>query len=194
MPVKWIWTRRIPPTKRVLLVESGPRDVTQTLLPRLRQAFGQEVAVDLLTCLPTDPPNLQRDGSPEGRVWRVIDYSDDASRWGLMRRIRAERHAVVAILCAGVGIMVPWRWAALLLLPAKFLIANENGDFFWLDRAHASHLARLLLNRAGLEGDSAARTLAGLVVFPFSLAYLLAYAFYVHVVRLGRIALGLHRK
>ena len=164
------------------------------MLPKLRQAFWQETPIDLLTCLANQPAGLDADGDLGSRVWWVTDYLDDTARWRLLKQIRAEHHSVVAILCAGVGIMAPWRRAALLLLPAKFLVVNEHGDFFWLDRAHAGHLARLLLNRAGLEGDSAARTLAGLLIFPFTLAYLLAYASYVHLVRLGRMALGLHRR
>ena len=192
--MKWVFSRRVPPITRILLIESGPRSAAEAVLPRLRQAFGQDAPIDLLTCLADDPVDLHAAGNRGGQVWRVIDYPADAARWRLLKEIRAARHSVVAVLCAGVGIMAPWRRAALLLLPAKFLAVNEHGDFFWLDYAHAGHLTRLLLNRAGLEGDSAARTLAGLLIFPFTLAYLLAYAFYVHVVRLGRIALGLHRR
>lgn len=163
-------------------------------MPKLRQAFGPETPIDLLTCVPNEPVGLRADDNPDSRVWRATDYLDDSARWRLLKQIRAERHSVVAILCAGVGIMAPWRRAVLLLLPAKFLVVNEHGDFFWLDRAHAGNLARLLLNRAGLEGDSAARTLGGLLIFPFTLAYLLAYASYVHLVRLGRMALGFDRR
>ena len=192
--MKWVLSRRVPPITRILLVESGPRSAADAVLPRLRLSFGPQTPVDLLTCLANDPAGLSAKGAPESRVWRVTEYLDDAARWRLLKEIRAERHSVVAIVCAGVGIMAPWRRAALMLLPAKFLVVNEHGDFFWLDRAHADHLVQLLLKRAGLEGDSAARTLAGLLAFPFALAYLLAYAAYVHVVRLGRMALGMHRR
>ena len=95
---------------------------------------------------------------------------------------------------AGDAIMAPWRWAALAALPAKFLIVNENADFFWLDRGHAGPLTQFLQRRSGLGDASALRTLWRIAAFPFVLAFLLGYAVYVHLIRGARLALGLKHR
>lgn len=182
--VKGFLTRRVPPLTRILLIESGPRDLSQRLIPRLRAAFGGDMEIDLLSCLPDDPPGL----SAEAMVWRTLDASGSAGRWALLRMLRRARHPAAAMLCAGDAVMRPWRFALLAVLPAKFLIVNENADFFWLDRGNCGVASRLLLERMGLRGPFAARTLVRLAVFPFTLAYLLAFAVRVHIVRALRLA------
>ena len=92
------------------------------------------------------------------------------------------------------GIMGPWRWATLALLPAKFLIVNEHADFFWLDRGHLQPLTQFIQHRSGLGDDSVLRTLWRIAAFPFVLLYLLLYAGYVHAMRAIRMALGLKHK
>lgn len=193
--MRWVLSRRVPPPTRILLVESGPRTIAEGVIPRLREVFGSEVPIDLLTCLPTDPGNLHPAAGPgRGDVFRVIECPDQSSRWRLLRKIRARRHTIAAILCAGSPIMAPWKTAALVLFPAKFLIVNENSDFFWLDRGHWRAISQFLLHRTGLLEESAVRTVARLAAFPFTLAFLLAYAGGVHLVRLVRLALGLRRR
>lgn len=190
--MRWILSARVPTITRILLVESGPRAVADAVAPRLREVFGPAVAIDLLTCMPEsqgEPAGM--DSGHDHAVWRVTEHPDNDARWRLLREIRNRRHEVCAILCADDGTMSPWRSAVLALLPAKFLIVNENADFFWLDRAHFSNLSQLALSRAGLLGDSAVRVAAHLLLFPFTLTYLLLYAGYVHTFRLIRMALKL---
>ena len=110
------------------------------------------------------------------------------SAGALLRALRRERHPVAAMLCAGDAIMRPWRFALLAMLRAKFLIVNENADFFWLDRGNFGAILQFLLKRTGLRDPFAARTLVRLAAFPFTLAYLLAFAARVHVVRALRLA------
>ena len=190
--MRWVLSRHIPETERILLVESGKRDVTEKLIPRLKMSFGENVVIDLLTCRPGLPSQLAPD--PDRQVWRVTEYTDDHARWRLLREVRNRRHGIAAVLYAGDPIMARWRAASLLLIPAKFLIANENADFFWLDRGHFGHLVRLWMYWAGLLDESAARTLARFLAFPFVFVYLLGYAAHAHLMRLGRMALGLHRR
>jgi hypothetical protein len=182
--VKWFLTRRVPPVTRVLLIESGPRDLCQRLIPRLRTALGASVPIDVLTCLPDNPEGLGDDAI----AWRTLDAASASERWALLRTLRGERHPVVAMLCADDAIMGPWRFALLLMLRAKFLIVNENADFFWLDRGNAGTTLKFLLTRMGLRDPFAARTLARLAVFPFTLAYLLLFAARVHIRRALRLA------
>ncbi len=189
--MRWVLSRRIPDVHRILLIESGKREVAEKLIPHLRRDFGDNVIIDLVTCLPGRPENLDSDSA---KVWRVTDYADDHARWRLLREIRGYRHGIAAVIYDKLPIMVRWRSAALFLLPAKFLIANENADYFWLDRAHFDHLVRFWMYRAGLLDESAARTIAQFLAFPFVLIYLVGYAAYAHTIRLGRVALGQHRR
>ena len=32
--------------------------------------------------------------------------------------------------------LLKWKWAIALRLPAKVFLINENGDYFWFDRGH----------------------------------------------------------
>jgi hypothetical protein len=84
--------------------------------------------------------------------------------------------------------MASWRTAALFLFPSKFLIVNENSDFFWLDRGHWRNLLQLWMHRSGIFEESAVRAAARVVAFPFGLVFLLGYAGYVHLARGLRLA------
>jgi hypothetical protein len=79
--------------------------------------------------------------------------------------------------------MTKWKWAIVAHLPGKLFIINENGDYFWVDRGNWRTLKHFTLIRAGLSGADAVRTLAQLVVFPFTVVYLLAYAAWAHTKR-----------
>jgi len=182
--MRWVFSRAVPVPTRVLLLESGPRAVAARLIPRLREVFGQQIRIDLLTCLPPDPDSLPLEPGPgRPQVWRVTDCVDRRSRWRLLREIRSRRYPVTAVLCANSPLMASWRTAALLLFPSKFLIVNENADFFWLDRGHWRNLLQLWMRRSGVFEESAVRAAARLAAFPFTLAFLLGYALYVHLVR-----------
>ena len=51
--------RRLPlPIPRLLLVESGSRPILEAGLPRFRAIFGDQIPMDLLTCLPGLPQAL----------------------------------------------------------------------------------------------------------------------------------------
>ena len=189
--MRWFLSRGVPPVTRVLLVESGPREVAERLIPRLREVFGAHTPIDLMTCLPEVPNSLP--AAPDGlgpQVWRVSERHDRRARWGLLREIRARRYPVTAVLCANSPLMASWRTAALLLFSSKFLIVNENADFFWLDRGHWRNLLAMFMHRSGVLEESAVRAVARLVAFPFTLVFLLAYAGWVHVARTARLAFG----
>jgi hypothetical protein len=188
--MRWFLSRTVPVPTRVLVLESGPRAVAERLIPRLREVFGQQTPIDLLTCLPSDPVSLRPEPGPhEPQVWRVTDCVDRRSRRRLLREIRSRRYPVTAVLCANSPLMASWRTAALLLFPSKFLIVNENADFFWLDRGHWRNLLRLWMHHSGVFEESAVRAAARLAAFPFTLVFLLGYAGYVHLVRGVRLTL-----
>ncbi len=166
--------RRRIPSGRILLVESGSRDITERLLPLLARIHSEPI--DLVTCFPGVPAGLP----PGTTVYRTGDYRGPSARSRLYRELRARRYALLGILCSAEPIMNRWKWALVLRVPAKVFIVNENADYFWLDYAHTGTLLHFASLRWGLTGIGGLRTIARLALFPFALAWLLTYAAWVH--------------
>jgi hypothetical protein len=183
--VRYFLSRHIPEPHRVLLVESGSRSILEKLHPVLRSAWGARVEMDLLTCYARLPEGFP----PETRVYRTTEFRGVDGRRKLLRELEENGYALVGIVCSGEPILLKWKWAASLRLPAKVFLINENADFYWLDRAHLDLIWQTVLLRSGLAGAGAVRTLARMVSFPFTLAYLLLYASAVHVRRALRLRL-----
>ncbi len=177
--MRYFIRRRIPPFSRILLVESGNRDLFEDLLPGIYRNH-PGVTADLITCYAGVPKSFQPD---QGSVYRVNDYPNSAARKKLYRLLAANHYTVVGIICSAEPIMAKWKWVLAARLPGKVFILNENGDYFWLDRAHLSNLRHFILFRAGLTGAGAVRTIVRLALFPFTLFYLILYAATIHLRR-----------
>jgi hypothetical protein len=178
--VRYFLSRRLPEANAILLVESGSRALLEGLIVHLRDNWGDEIPIDLVTCYPT----LPRGFAPENtRLYNVNEHRGREARQRLFDRLAANRYALLGIVCSGEPLMTKWKWVLALRLPAKVFIINENGDYFWLDRGHLGTLREFVLDRSGLAGAGAVRTLARLLSFPFTLAYLLLYATVVHTRR-----------
>lgn len=177
--MKWIISNRTPAVQRILLVESGPEAVAAAVVPRLRDTFGDAVVIDRLTWGEADPEE-------HAQVWRSRDYATAAGRLRLLRQLRRVRPSAVAVVCANTPYLRGWRTAVLLAVPAKALIVNENSDFFWLDRANANNLRRMLLSRSGLVGESTVHLIGRALLFPFALGYLAGFAAITHLGRWAR--------
>jgi hypothetical protein len=90
------------------------------------------------------------------------------------------------MICSAEPIMTKWKWMLAFRLPGKVFLLNENGDYFWMDRGHLDILTHFALFRLGLAGAGAVLTIGRIVLFPFSLLYLLAFAGMVHLRRKAR--------
>ncbi len=163
----------------VLVVESGSRRLVEGLLPHLRGMFGEAVPVSLVTCFAGLPAGLPEDAA----TYRVHEYKGREGRQRLYRQLLASGVSVMAILCSGEPILARWKWALALRLPVQVLIVNENGDFFWFNRANWATARRFALYRAGLSGGEALGTIGQILLFPFTLLYLLLYAGALHLRR-----------
>jgi hypothetical protein len=179
--VRYLLTGRQPDPASILLVESGSRGILEKLMPHLRQSWGKDVAIDLVSCFSTLPAGFP----PETRLYRVAEYRGPEGRGKLYSELAANRYTHVGIVCSAEPLMTKWKWMLAVRLPAKVFAINENADYFWLDRAHFSNIWTFVLLRTGLAGSGAVRILAQLVSFPFTFLYLLLYAATVH----GRRAL-----
>ena len=183
--MRYFWTRREPPLTRILLIESGSRSLVENLLPVLRAKMSPDAPIDLVTCYNGLPAGFD----PETVVFRVADYGTPERRRALIRVLRARRYAAAGMICSAESIMTKWKWLIALRVPAKFFIVNENGDFFWAHRSNFATGRRFMAVRMGLHGAGAVRTFARLLFFPFSVLFLLLYAFTVHARRRVRLAL-----
>jgi hypothetical protein len=85
--------------------------------------------------------------------------------------------------------MTKWKWLIAWRIPAKLFILNENGDYFWVHRENAATMREFFLVRLGLSGAGAIRTIGRVLIFPFSVLFLLLYAFTAHAGRIVRMAL-----
>jgi hypothetical protein len=178
--MRYFFRRRVPALRRVLLVESGSRSLLDNLLPSLFKTYGDEMHVDLVTCYGGVPEGFRES---VGAVYRVGDYNGRARRSQLYRELAANRYDVMGIICSDEPIMTKWKWALAARLRAKVFVLNENGDYFWLDYSHAGTMCHFVLFRAGLTGSGAAATIARLLFFPFTLAYLMMWAAAAHIRR-----------
>ena len=177
--MRYFLSRSIPPFARVLLVESGRRDLLEDLLSGLYDVH-PDMQADLVTCYAGAPEHYR---SERGSIYRVSDYPDARSRKRLYAELAANRYNVLGIVCSAEPIMTKWKWVLAARLPGKLFILNENGDYFWFDRGHWRNIRHFVLFRAGLTGAGAIRTIARLVLFPFTLLYLILYAATVHLRR-----------
>ena len=178
--MRYFLTGRLPKVTSILLVESGSRGLIEGLIPGLRQSWGEEISIDLVTCYSTLPKGFEARNT---RVYRVGDYRGRAGRGRLYRELARNRYALLGIICSGEVVMAKWKWSLCLRIPAKIFIINENGDYFWLDRMHLGTVRRFVLFRSGLAGSGAVRTLVRLISFPFTLLYLILYATSAHARR-----------
>ena len=178
--MRYFLTGRLPKVDAILLVESGSRGLVEGVIPGLRQNFGGEIFIDLVTCYASLPKGFDPERT---RVYRVTDYRGRQARRRMYRELAANRYSLMGIICSGEVVMSKWKWALGLRVPAKIFVINENGDYFWLDRMHLRTVRQFVLFRAGLAGSGAVRTLVRLISFPFTLLYLLLYATAIHTRR-----------
>lgn len=178
--MRYFFRRRQPEATRILLVESGSRYLLEALIPGLRSTYGEKIFVDLITCYAGVPKGFAAHNT---RIYRVTDCRTPEERRQLFAELKENRYAILGILCSAEPIMTKWKWALAARLPAKVFVLNENGDYFWLDWGHLTAIRQFVLFRAGLAGANATRTLARLLFFPFTLAFLLAYAGVFHARR-----------
>ena len=167
---------------RVLVVESGPRTLSERFLSHLYSHHPAE-RVDLLTCFEGQPAALELD---RGSITSVVPHQGFSARRALIRKLARSGYDVVAIFCTGQGIMARWKWAVALGVPAKVLIVNENADYFWLDSGNFRNMRAMLRQRLNWRMAASPSLIFELLAYPFVMLFLLAYAGWIHSRRLLR--------
>lgn len=174
--LRHVFSRRVPLAPRILLIESGSRSVLEKLLPVLSSTFGN-VEVDVVTCFEGQPKGVT------GTIFNIHEYGGPSGRNRLFADLAQRDYQLAGLLSTGDSIMTKWKWWLAYKLPAKFLIVNENSDFFFCDWGNFRQIQGLMLNRAGLADASVLPTLGRLAVLPLSVAFLATYAAIVHLRR-----------
>jgi hypothetical protein len=175
-----LFRQRIPDFERVLIVESGSRNLLDKLLPILSQMYGDGPVIDIVTCFSGQPLGFRPD---VGTVFRVGDYTDGKSRAKLYEELRTRQYNAIGIICSAEPIMTKWKWMLAAQIPAKLFVLNENGDYFWVDYTKWRLVLQFFAYRAGLTGSGAVMTPVRLLLLPFTFLYLLLYAAWVHLRR-----------
>jgi hypothetical protein len=174
--LRYFFRRHFPPSKRVLLIESGSRKLIELAIPSLRAMFGEDTEFDLVTCYPGEPQGVN------GRILRVTEYGP-GGRGRFCGDLAPQEYTVAGMICSAEPIMTKWKWWLAAKLPAKIFVINENADYFWLDWAHRGLIRRFVAYRAGLTGSAAVPALVRFFLFPLTLTYLILYACTVHLRR-----------
>jgi len=125
--VRYFLTGRLPEVRSILLVESGSRGLLEGLITGLRQSWGDQIPIDLVTCYGSLPKGFEPHNT---RVYRVGDYRGRAARGRLYRELAGNRYGLVGIICSGEIVMAKWKWVLALRAPAKLFIINETGITF----------------------------------------------------------------
>ena len=162
-------------------MESGSRHLLEYVLTPLKNMFGSDVEIGLVTCYQGEPAGFT------GPVYRINDYGGAPGRAKLARELDQAGFTIAGIICAGEPIMTKWKWWLVWRLPVKVFIINENADFFWFERSQWKTLLKFLFYRLGLSGAAAVPTILRLLFFPLTLSYLLLYAATVHLRRRIRL-------
>ncbi len=167
-------------SRRILIIESGSPGITRRALPDIQRNFPSALC-DLCTCWPDS------DLSGFQTLYRT---SDDPGLLAKFRRVwgfRKRRYHVLAVICSGERVMKLWRALALLLLPCRKMIVNENADFFWLDWENRRAVWRFLGTRWNGIRTESLLTIVRLVALPFTLILLVGTALFYYTRRWRRL-------
>lgn len=175
--MRYFFRTHFPSCSRILLIESGSRSLIEGIIPALRQIFGDELEIDLVTCYPGVPQGVN------GRVIRVTEYGGASGRNQVWADLSKREYGVAGIICSAEPIMTKWKWWLAAKLKSKLFVLNENGDFFWLDRTRWRTILHFIAFRTGLTGSAAVPAIVRFVLFPLTLSYLILYACTVHLRR-----------
>lgn len=178
--MRYFFQGRAPETRDVLVMESGSPDTALRAVSNFSKAF-PGVRFHLCTC------QAEVRASIYSTVVRVTDYPSGWQKLRLLFSFWNFHSKILVILCTGDPILFRWKVLAALLVPAKILIVNENGDYFWFDWHNRRTIRRFLAVRWGVNRSGLGVLFLRLLIFPFTLLYLLATAGFLYLRRWRRL-------
>jgi hypothetical protein len=179
--LRYFWNvKRFPEKSRILLVESGSREVLEKAIPTVRTFWdGETPPIDLFTCFSGVAEGIGDDG----QIYRVADYPGP-ERKKLLLELKNRGYAVMGIVCSEEQILAKWKLLIAVGVPAKLLVINESGDCFWCDRNNWTAIRQFLASRSGMTGATVLRSVLQTAVLPFTFIWLLFFAAGAHGARM----------
>lgn len=178
--VRYFFSRGVPKSTRILLIESGSRSVLEKLLPAIPRILG-DVEIDIVTCYGGEPKYFN------GMLFNIHKYGGPSGREQLLADLSVRDYRLIGILSTGEPIMTKWKWWLGAKLSSKIFIINENADLVWCDWGNIRKMGSLALSRAGLMGTAVVPAIVRLIFLPATAAFLVAYAAAVHLRRRLRL-------
>jgi hypothetical protein len=186
--MRGFFQRRDEALRRILLIESGPRETGELLLSRLLAPdHGQssELHCDVLTCYTTAPDALD---PMRGTLLSVHTSEATTNRSAYVNKLASASYDAVFILCPGSGVLAKWKWAIAAKSKSRLVIADEYGEWFFVNFQNLGQLAVLLVRRLNLASFPLLFfALVKIFIAPFVVAYLALYAAGVHLRRWVRL-------
>jgi hypothetical protein len=180
--MRGFFKRTESPVRRLLIVESGPREVAELALAR----FADLPSCDVLTCYSTAPAAFD---AARGTLFSVHQPDAVANRRAFANKLAHGPYDAIAILCPGSGVLAKWKWTITAQTKARLIIIDEFGDWFFVSFFNLPQLAVLLIRRSNLASLPLLLLAAvKLILAPFVVLYLLLYTALVHLRRLLRLA------
>ena len=178
--MRYFWgISHFPERSRILLVESGSRELLETAIPTIRTFWnGVTPPIDLFTCFSGVPEGIGDDG----HIYRVADYPGP-ERQKLLWELKNRGYAVMGIICSEEPILAKWKFMIAMGVPAKVLVINESGDCFWFDRANWRLIRRFVASRSGMTGATVLRSMLQFAALPVTFSWLLIFALTAHLTR-----------
>lgn len=171
--------KHFPERTRILLVESGSRELLEKAIPTVRTFWdGYTPPIDLLTCFSGVPEGIGDDG----QIYRVSDYPGP-ERKKLLRELKGRGYAVMGIVCSEEAILAKWKLLITLSVPAKVLVINESGDCFWFDRNNFTAIRQFVMSRSGVTGATVLRSILQTAALPLTFLWLALFAVGAHTRR-----------
>ena len=141
--MRYFWDiHNFPGNTRILLVESGSRELLEKAIPTIRTFWdGITPPIDVLTCFPGVPEGIGDDG----QIYRVADYPGP-ERKKLLRELKDKGYAIMGIVCSEEAILFKWKCLIVASVPAKMLVIRVMRNV--AERASISGLRVTIRNRS----------------------------------------------
>jgi len=178
--LRYFWdVGNFPENTRILLVESGTRELLEKAIPSIRTFWGGITPpIDVLTCFPGVPEGIGDDGE----IYRVTDYPGP-ERKRLLRELKGKGYAVMGLVCSEEPILFKWKCLIAASVPAKLLVINESGDCFWADRNNWTAIRQFIASRSGITGATVLRSILQTAALPVTFLWLVFFTAGAHTVR-----------
>lgn len=170
--------------RRVLLIESAPREAADLALSRLYSS-PQTQLVDVLSCYAEPPKSFD---PACGSAYFVYSSEAVSNRWDFIRKLSSGPYDTIAMVSTGSAVLRNWKWAIAFQTRARLLLIDEAGELIPFTIRDAGSLWRIILYRSNVASAATLVLRAmRLLNMPFVILYLCLFTLFVHARRWLRL-------